>query len=64
MFQFIALAETVEEYFQKIYSGFFFRFEKACNFQLYTIQITVDSYVWTVERRYRDFDNLDQVYSL
>ncbi|PAV90703.1 hypothetical protein WR25_05488 [Diploscapter pachys] len=29
-------------------------------YALYTIQITVDSYVWTVERRYRDFDNLDQ----
>ena len=28
MFKFIALAETVEEYFQEISSGFFIRFEK------------------------------------
>ncbi|KIH42901.1 hypothetical protein ANCDUO_27108, partial [Ancylostoma duodenale] len=26
---------------------------------LYTIQITVDSYTWTVERRYSEFDLMD-----
>ncbi|EYC26155.1 hypothetical protein Y032_0011g1588 [Ancylostoma ceylanicum] len=28
-------------------------------FALYTIQITVDSYTWTVERRYSEFDLMD-----
>lgn len=29
------------------------------NFQVYRIQITVDTYTWTVERRYSDFDAYD-----
>ncbi|KHJ96317.1 hypothetical protein OESDEN_03724 [Oesophagostomum dentatum] len=28
-------------------------------FALYTIQLTVDSYTWTVERRYSEFDAMD-----
>ncbi|CAJ0565338.1 unnamed protein product, partial [Mesorhabditis spiculigera] len=29
-------------------------------YTLYTVQVTVDTYAWTVERRYKDFDILDQ----
>ncbi|CAB3406132.1 unnamed protein product [Caenorhabditis bovis] len=38
-----------------------YRLAEEGKYAVYRIQITIDSYTWTVERRYSEFDNYDVV---